>query len=90
MQRKLTSNELRCACSRHPLLATYGLTQDGEIYVHVKIFKQQRIFGEVVVTEGKVSLHCRECLRWHRVVIKSKTNVRLTEETDLPSLPSDS
>lgn len=90
MHRKITTNELRCVCSRHPLLATYGLTQDGKVYIHIKIFKQQRIFGEVIITEGKVSLHCRECLRWHKVSIRQQGDVRLIEETDLPTLAAGS
>lgn len=90
MRPKLTSNELRCACSRHPLLATYGLTQDGKLYIHIKVFKQQRIFGEAVVTDGEVSLHCRECLRWHKVAIRQKNDVHLVEAPEAPTLPSGS
>jgi hypothetical protein len=78
-----SSHELRCFCGRKPLLATYGLDEKGRRYVHVKVFKQDRIFGEVVVTEGEVRLHCRECLRWHSVVMRSPSKV-LLEETSPP------
>jgi hypothetical protein len=84
MRRERTSNELRCFCAREPLLATYGIDERGKLYVHVRIFKQRRIFGEVVVTEGKVSLHCRECLRWHKVVIKQPGEAGLIEQADPP------
>lgn len=63
--------EIRCFCSRTPLLAVAGRNQrTNEPYVHIKVFKQGRIFGEVVVTEGVVRLRCRECLRWHKVRIR--------------------
>lgn len=81
MQRKRTSNELRCFCSRQPLLAVYGLDERGGLYVHVKIYKQARIYGEVVVTGGVVRLHCRECLRWHRVVLRDSRAPVLREIT---------
>lgn len=89
MRREKTSNELRCLCSRHPLLATYGLTSDGELYIHVKIFKQRRIFGEIVVTAGVVSLHCRECLRWHKVVIRQPNQPLLIEQPEAPIVLAD-
>lgn len=72
---------LRCFCSRKPLLATYGI-KNGELFVHVKVFKQQRIFGEVIVTGGVVRIHCRECLRWHRVIIKQPNRAALEEEME--------
>ena len=80
--RMRTKNELRCFCSRTPLLATYGLDDKGNLYVHVRIFKQRRVYGEVVATEGKVSLRCRECLRWHRVNIVQPGKAVLVEDTD--------
>lgn len=83
---KRTSNELRCFCQRKPLLATYGLYKD-QIYVHVKVHKQARIYGEVLVTGGTVKIHCRECLRWHTVRIV-QPNVASLEETDEPVVPN--
>lgn len=65
-----TSHPLRCLCSREPLLATYGLDRDGEPYVHVKVYKQKRIYGNIVLTGGgTIRMQCRECFRWYRVVI---------------------
>lgn len=77
--------ELRCFCSRHPLLATYGIDSKGRLYVHVRVFKQARLFGEVIAF-GDVKLHCRECLRWHTVVIKQAGDAELREETALPAV----
>lgn len=63
-----TRHKLHCAsCTRKPLLAYYGLDDRGELYVHMKVFKQGRIFGEVVHRGGVVSLRCRECRRWTTV-----------------------
>lgn len=87
MKQQRTSNELRCFCGRQPLLATYGVDEDNKLYVHVKIFKQRRIFGEVLITEGKVNLHCRECFRWHKVIIRQPGEAELVEATD-PSVLS--
>lgn len=80
--RSKTKNELRCFCSREPLLATYGLDEKGKPYVHVKVYKQGRIYGEVLVTEGVVKLHCRECLRWHAVIFRSPDTAVLEESSD--------
>lgn len=87
MRSHKTSNELRCFCGRQPLLATYGVDEKGKLYIHVKIFKQRRIFGEILVTEGEVSLHCRECLRWHTVKIRPSGTPVLEENTDPAALP---
>lgn len=85
--RRRTHNELRCFCARNPLLATYGLDEQSKVYIHVKIYKQGRIFGELVITGGAVKILCRECLRWHRIVIKSVGKAELVEVSDQnPSL----
>lgn len=76
-----SSHELRCFCSRKPLLATYGLDSDSKLYVHVRVFKQHRIYGEVIIKGGEVKIHCRECLRWHRVIIKQPNQVSLSEDS---------
>lgn len=67
---RLVTRQLRCFCARHPLLAVYGINKQGKLFVHIKIWKQGRIYGEVLVTSGVVQLHCRECLRWQKVVIR--------------------
>jgi hypothetical protein len=88
MVSKTTKNELRCFCSRAPLLAVYGL-KDGKLYIHIKIYKQRRIYGEVLVVEGKVKLHCRECLRWHTVTLRDPGTVGLEEDSVPPTLPEE-
>lgn len=75
--------EVRCFCNRSPLLAVCGRDSASlEPFVHIKAYKQNRIFAEVVITSGVANIRCRECLRWHRIVIK-KTSV----DTSVARLP---
>lgn len=64
--------EIRCHCSRRPMLARAGRDANGALFVHMKVFKQGRIFGEMVTMRGPVWLRCRECLRWTRIVIEGE------------------
>ena len=73
-----TKHALRCFCSRQPLLAYYGLDTAGALYVHLKVHKQSKIYGEVVFSGGVVRIRCRECLRWHRVIFRER-EVGITE-----------
>lgn len=61
--------ELRCFCAREPLLAKYGI-KNGKPFVHIRIYKQSRIFGEMVLEIGTLKILCRDCFRWHTVSIK--------------------
>jgi hypothetical protein len=45
----------------------YGVDENGDLYVHVKIYKQGRVYGETYHTSGVVKIRCRNCLRWNRV-----------------------
>lgn len=80
-----TTHELRCFCARTPLLAMYGIDERGALFVHVRVFKQNRIYGEVLIKEGTVQIHCRECLRWNTVKIV-KPNVVSLEEVPAPEV----
>lgn len=77
-------HELRCFCSRSPLLAVYGIDTDGRLFVHVKIYKQHRIYGEFVVKGGDISLKCRECYRWYRIFIREDSGRPRLVESDKP------
>lgn len=81
-----TQHKLCCFCARKPLLAMYGVDEKGKLYVHVRIFKQRRIYGEVLVTEGTVKIHCRECLRWHTVIIIQPGQAQLEETAEPPMI----
>ncbi len=88
MQEAKVKHELRCFCSRSPLLAVYGVDSKGKLFVHVRIYKARRIYGEVLATDGTVQIRCRECLRWHSVKIVQPDRAEL-EETDPPIVLSE-
>lgn len=68
--------ELRCFCRYKPLLATYGI-DEGKLFVHIKIYKKDRIYGNIVCEGGVVKVQCRDCGRWHRVnIIGRRANLR--------------
>lgn len=54
-------------------MAVYGVDNQGRPYIHQKVYKQRRIFGETVFRDGIVSIRCRECLRWTKVRLGSST-----------------
>lgn len=81
---KRREKELRCFCGRTPLLATYGIDSKGKLFVHVKIWKARRIFGEIVIEGGVVRLRCRDCLRWHVVRIYQDQAILQETQDKLP------
>ncbi len=77
---------LRCTCVNRPLLAYCGRDDEtGEPWVHVKVWRGQRVFAEMVATSGVVQLRCRDCGRWQRVKIV-KGAPRLKEDTRPPQV----
>lgn len=72
MTQQKTSNPLRCVCRHKPLLGFYGIDEKGRGYFHVKIRKGGELRGEVVFHFGLVRIHCRECLRWTALNLKSQ------------------
>jgi hypothetical protein len=62
----------------------YGVDERGKVYVHIKVYKQQRVFAEMLVHDGDVKIGCRECIRWHRIVFKKDNQAEL-EETQVPA-----
>lgn len=67
-----SKNELRCFCLRRPLLAVYGLDSHNCVYVHIKVYKNRRVYGEVLVKQGsQISIRCRECLRWYSLSLST-------------------
>lgn len=78
---------IRCPfCIRQPLLATYGLDRERKPFVHVKVYKQKRIFANLVTTGGPVHLQCRECFRWLRInfVRHGVVDAKQVDERDVP------
>lgn len=69
--------EVRCSCRSEPLLAVAGKGSDGNGYVHIKTWKGNRLYVEVVVTSGTAHIRCRNCFRWHRIrIVKADVDVR--------------
>jgi hypothetical protein len=85
-RRERTKHELRCFCRGNPMLAVYGVDEIGALYIHIKIYKQGKVYGEAYYTGGQVKIKCRNCLRWNRVVFVSKEPVPAAklEETEPP------
>ena len=80
--------ELRCECSRRPLLGKAGRDDDGNPYVHVKVYKQRKIYGEIVATEGVVRLRCRECFRWSTVrIVRQSSKINFDQEPLPEAIP---
>lgn len=70
----MRDQEIRCFCNRSPLLAVCGVDSiTRQPFVHIKAYRQNRIFAEVVITSGTARIRCRECLRWHKVTIRVET-----------------
>lgn len=76
-----TEVELRCFCSRTPLLAKAGQDSTGKPFIHLRVYKAKKLYAEMVATSGPVRIRCRECLRWHLIAIRE--NVKM-EPTELP------
>lgn len=84
MEKRLSKNQLRCFCSRQPLLCVYGLDKDRKPYIHIRVYKQGRTFGDVMIRGGEVELLCRECLRWHKIVFRVDKREAELVETEQP------
>ncbi len=87
-------NEIRCFCTRHPLLAVYGLDENKELFIHVKVYKQSRIYAELFISaDAQVKIRCRECLRVHKIKIVSgrpqlkevDDSMKLVDDETLPA-----
>jgi hypothetical protein len=85
-RRERTKHELRCFCRGNPMLAMYGVDENLQLYIHVKIYKSGRVYGEVYYTGGIAKIRCRNCLRWNRVKFISSTPEPSASlvETDAP------
>jgi hypothetical protein len=85
-RRERTKHELRCFCRGNPMLAMYGVDESLQLYIHVKIYKAGKVYGEVYYTGGVAKIRCRNCLRWNRVnfINSSPEPSASLVETDAP------
>lgn len=65
-------------CENQPLLAYYGVDEYGRLYVHQKVYKGGRVFGESLFYGGTVLLMCRNCFRWHKIIIQERTTPEMS------------
>lgn len=72
-------HELRCICAHRPLLALYGIDDRNIVFVHVRVFKGNRVYHESVHYGGEVRIMCRDCYRWHRIVFVHESEIKLEE-----------
>lgn len=73
--------EIRCFCSQAPLLGIFGVNSSGEPFIHIKVWKQKRLYTEFVVTgkSTKTSIKCRNCYRWYNIFITDNNTAQMTE-----------
>lgn len=62
----------------------YGVDERGRLYVHVKVYKQRKVFAETISRGGVVEINCRECYRWHTVTFR-QNNLAELDEIDPPA-----
>lgn len=78
--------EIRCTCRVRPLLGKALRDAQGKWYLHIKVYRQQRIYAEIIADSGTVRVKCRECLCWHTIKIRHYSNLGLeVKEERLPS-----
>lgn len=73
--------EIRCFCSRSPLLAVFGVGKRGRPFIHVKVWKQNRLYAELVVSgkNAETSIKCRDCYRWYTIFITDNNTAKVKE-----------
>jgi hypothetical protein len=78
---------VRCPCAAAPILSILRVDDRGNRFVHVKIYKQKRIYGEFIIEYGLVRMRCRSCARWFSLEIKK--DVHRFRPEDLPHYMAD-
>ena len=58
--------EVRCECSRRPLLAKAGIDK-GAPFLHIRHMKGSRSLLDMKVFGGRCEIVCRECNRLWRI-----------------------
>ena len=75
------TREVRCFCSKRTLLAKCGIdTRTRRPFIWQKVYKQGRVFGEMIAYGGRVVLRCRDCGRWTEVHIHSEVETKRVDE----------
>lgn len=74
--RPRSSYEYKCDCRHHPLLAIYGREEGGALYVHVRVYKNKKLYAEVY-TNHDIKIMCRECKFWREIVIRNRVEPKV-------------
>lgn len=65
-----TKHPLRCTCNLKPMLAMWGKDENDNAYVHVRVYKQDRMYAEIYTIEP-IMLCCRACETWWYINIRN-------------------
>ena len=71
--------QIRCICAVHPILAIARVSSTGTRFVHIRIYKQKKIYGEIVVESGLVRIRCRSCGRWYSLHVRHDSHEAIAE-----------
>lgn len=86
--------EIRCFCSRSPLLAVFGVGRGGSPFIHIKVWKQNRLYAELVFSgkHAEASIKCRDCYRWYTIFITDSNIAKVKEvsESEVQNVESSS
>lgn len=76
----LPRKDYRCTCSSRRRLASYGVDKQNKLFIHVKVYKAERVYGEIVVQGlAVVRLRCPACSRWHVINITNEVKPPIME-----------
>jgi hypothetical protein len=75
-----SSSNIRCFCAQSPLLARWGVDSSGVVFLHIKVYKQKRLYTEVIAHAGaSLRVRCRDCFRWTVINVKHTPHVAFAE-----------
>jgi hypothetical protein len=82
---------LRCFCAAHPILGIVKRDNFDKPFVHIKIYKQNSIYGEILFKMGEIRVRCRSCYRWHTIkIVREKAVIEeVPDEPDIVDLVPD-
>lgn len=79
--------EIRCTCEQRALLGIYGVDERG-LYVHIKIHKSQKLYGEMWVRGNKAQaeIRCRSCRRIFKITIQEFPAIQVERIPELAAV----
>jgi hypothetical protein len=84
-----TSFQLKCICPTKRTLARYGIDEKDNLYLHIKVYKQRRVFAQLVINApAKLRIQCPACGRWHGIVMRDD-RPHMTDSTRPKYIPPD-